>query len=118
VDLSKPGTRWAIFAIVLVAVVLAGVGAYASQQPDYACRQPYLSTTDLYGVTQKVCGGAGSQVTYTNNGTTLTYPATASTAVLRSAHAWWFYAAAAAVVVLGLLGLWAASAGRRDKPEG
>lgn len=46
-DLSKPGTRWAIFAIVLVAVILAGVGFYASHQPDYTCRPPHLGTIAL-----------------------------------------------------------------------
>jgi hypothetical protein len=117
VDLSKPSTRWAIFAIVVVAIVLAGVGLYASHQPDYACKPPYLSTLDQALVTQQICGSADSQLTYANNGTVLTYPADANTEVLRAARAWWFYAGAGAVVVLGLLGLWAASASRRGHAE-
>lgn len=41
-----------------------------------------------------------------------------STAYLRPNHAIVFYAVAVAVLVVGLLVVWAASAGRRDAAEG
>jgi hypothetical protein len=109
-DVSKPSTRWAIFAIVVVAIVLAGVGLYASRQPAYlpsgVAADPACAYKQAHGF---LC--SSSEATGATSG------AVTNSAFLSPDHAVWFYGAAGAVLVFGLLGLWAASAGRRGQSE-
>ena len=117
-DLSKPSTRWAIFAVVLVAVVIAGVGFYASRQADYVCKPLTNAELSEYAgqvPPHQVCVSPALSLTYSQG--VIYTPGVTRSAVLRPGHAAWFYAGAGAVLVLELLGLWAASAGKRGQGE-
>lgn len=86
-------------------------------------RTSALPTTDpactAYNVPQHVPGTGPSAPGYTLDHYDDTGPATlADTTFLSPDHAVWFYGAAGAVLLLGVLGIWAASAGRREQAEG
>ncbi len=93
-NLSNPSTRWAIFAMVVVALAIAGFGAYASQQPAAGCPGPPGQGPGAT-LPQYICEQTGLG---------------RNEALLSADHAAWFYGATGAVLVLGLFGIWAASA--------
>jgi hypothetical protein len=113
--------RWAIVAIVVVAVAIAGVGFYASRQPSSVVPYCATSAASLFGLPSTslqcamyngpVASGGPSVYNYTG-------PATVTnTAFLSPGHAVWWYVAAGAVLVVGLLGIWAASASSGKRAE-
>lgn len=83
--------RWAIVAVVVVAIAAAAVGLYAIDQPsNVPC-------------TTIGCIAHGNTTSM-------------NTALLSPDHAAWFFAAAAAVLVVGMIVVWAAaSAGGRER---
>ena len=99
-DLSKSGMRWAIFAIVLVALVLAGVGVAGST------RSAKVAVPTTVCVMEPCAVNTTHILVYRDNGSLF--------APERSRY-WYF--GGGAVLVLGLIGVWAASARRRGRSE-
>lgn len=102
-DLSKPSTRWAIVGIVAVAIMLGGLGIYASRQAASAA--VYCGTLAAK-IADSRCNGATRDASG--------FVAVRNSSLLNSDHAWGFFLAA---LILGLLALWAVSAGKRGRAE-